>query len=134
MDRWSERAAAGLEEGGVEIPRTLRAETVPHRAQAAGAIVRVGGGRARVPHFHTHFGKSAPARCEIMLMRPAGFEPATNSLEGCCSIHLSYGRAIMLPRTHAPNLMLLLASGNAAALLWTLQCTLKPLPCGYSPC
>lgn len=22
---------------------------------------------------------------------PAGFEPATSSLEGCCSIHLSYG-------------------------------------------
>src|SRR2546430_8578578 len=27
-------------------------------------------------------------------MRPGGFEPPTNSLEGCCSIHLSYGRAI----------------------------------------
>src|SRR4051812_8916989 len=26
-------------------------------------------------------------------MRPAGFEPATHSLEGCCSIHLSYGRS-----------------------------------------
>ena len=25
-------------------------------------------------------------------MRPAGFEPATHSLEGCCSIQLSYGR------------------------------------------
>ncbi len=25
-------------------------------------------------------------------MRPGGFEPPTNSLEGCCSIHLSYGR------------------------------------------
>src|SRR6266487_3668453 len=31
-------------------------------------------------------------------MRPGGFEPPTNSLEGCCSIHLSYGRAM-------PNLM-----------------------------
>src|SRR6266576_379494 len=39
-----------------------------------------------------------------------------------------------VPRTHAANLMLLLASGNAAALFWTLQCTLKSLPCGYSPC
>ena len=29
-------------------------------------------------------------------MRPGGFEPPTNSLEGCCSIHLSYGRAIAL--------------------------------------
>ena len=27
------------------------------------------------------------------LVRPAGLEPATCSLEGCCSIHLSYGRA-----------------------------------------
>src|SRR5437899_11077772 len=25
-------------------------------------------------------------------MRPGGFEPPTNSSEGCCSIHLSYGR------------------------------------------
>src|SRR2546425_4512825 len=29
-------------------------------------------------------------------MRPGGFEPPTNSLEGCCSIHLSYGRATVL--------------------------------------
>lgn len=26
------------------------------------------------------------------MARPAGFEPAARSLEGCCSIHLSYGR------------------------------------------
>src|SRR5256886_12958710 len=26
-------------------------------------------------------------------MRPGAFEPPTNSLEGCCSIHLSYGRS-----------------------------------------
>src|SRR5687767_2463586 len=26
-------------------------------------------------------------------MRPGGFEPPTHSLEGCCSIHLSYGRS-----------------------------------------
>ena len=28
------------------------------------------------------------------LVRPAGLEPATCSLEGCCSIHLRYGRAV----------------------------------------
>jgi hypothetical protein len=28
--------------------------------------------------------------------RPAGLEPATHSLEGCCSIQLSYGRLIVL--------------------------------------
>jgi hypothetical protein len=27
-------------------------------------------------------------------VRPAGLEPATHSLEGCCSIHLSYGRVL----------------------------------------
>ena len=27
-----------------------------------------------------------------ILARPAGLEPATPSLEGSCSIHLSYGR------------------------------------------
>ena len=26
------------------------------------------------------------------MVRPAGFEPATHSLEGCCSIQLSYER------------------------------------------
>src|SRR6267378_1314781 len=31
-------------------------------------------------------------RCQGV--RPGGFEPPTNSLEGCCSIHLSYGRGI----------------------------------------
>lgn len=34
-------------------------------------------------------GQSSPRR----LASPAGFEPATSSLEGCCSIHLSYGPA-----------------------------------------
>ena len=29
-------------------------------------------------------------------MRPGGFEPPTNSLEGCCSVHLSYGRRVRL--------------------------------------
>ena len=28
----------------------------------------------------------------LSLVRPAGIEPATRSLEGCCSIQLSYGR------------------------------------------
>ena len=29
---------------------------------------------------------------DVHAVRPGGFEPPTNSLEGCCSIHLSYGR------------------------------------------
>jgi hypothetical protein len=31
-------------------------------------------------------------------MRPGGFEPPTHSLEGCCSIQLSYGRALTYDR------------------------------------
>src|ERR671930_453544 len=34
-------------------------------------------------------------------MRPGGFEPPTNSLEGCCSIHLSYGRPMVLQQLTA---------------------------------
>src|SRR5205085_8735745 len=41
---------------------------------------------------------------QIHRVRPGGFEPPTNSLEGCCSIHLSYGR---------PNVKL-----NAAGRFW----------------
>ena len=41
-------------------------------------------------------------------MRPAGLEPATHSLEGCCSIHLSYGRSrldqqIKRPQSYRPQ-------------------------------
>ncbi len=32
-------------------------------------------------------------KCPSVMARPAGFEPATSSLEGSCSIQLSYGRA-----------------------------------------
>lgn len=32
-----------------------------------------------------------PSKLLISLATPAGLEPATRSLEGCCSIQLSYG-------------------------------------------
>src|SRR6266536_1541472 len=41
---------------------------------------------------------SSSATRTFMGVRPGGFEPPTNSLEGCCSIHLSYGRARTEPR------------------------------------
>ena len=37
-----------------------------------------------------------------MLVTPAGFEPATNSLEGYCSIQLSYGAAVPGQWVHWP--------------------------------
>ena len=36
-------------------------------------------------------------------MRPGGLEPPTNSLEGCCSIHLSYGRGLTLRQFTLPE-------------------------------
>src|SRR4051794_22665878 len=39
-----------------------------------------------VPHVELH-----AARLDEALVSPAGLEPATHSLEGCCSVQLSYG-------------------------------------------
>jgi hypothetical protein len=38
--------------------------------------------------------RSAPPRSIGRLVTPGGLEPPTNSLEGCCSIRLSYGAAV----------------------------------------
>src|ERR1043166_5042089 len=38
-------------------------------------------------------------------MRPGGLEPPTNSLEGCCSIHLSYGRDVTAQELNARRLL-----------------------------
>ena len=50
-------------------------------------------------------------------MRPGGFEPPTNSLEGCCSIHLSYGRLIV---SHQLRLLRLLVNchGGKSTAQW----------------
>lgn len=42
------------------------------------------------PPVPVHDG-SEPSKRLWEVASPAGFEPATSSLEGCCSIHLSYG-------------------------------------------
>ena len=34
-----------------------------------------------------------------MMVYPAGIEPATHSLEGCCSVQLSYGYIIKIIRS-----------------------------------
>ena len=57
--------------------RDLVAETLEHRAQ----------GHARDDVVFSN--ENVHER-----VRPGGFEPPTNSLEGCCSIHLSYGRPV----------------------------------------
>src|SRR5205823_13191903 len=55
----------------------------------------------RSPLSHP-LGGNRRTRIEKTLMRPGGFEPPTNSLEGCCSIHLSYGRLIT-SQQHRPG-------------------------------
>ena len=50
-------------------------------------------------------------------MRPGGFEPPTNSLEGCCSIHLSYGRALGLQQLTAQCFIALPNSATNSANL-----------------
>src|SRR5262245_4980670 len=39
--------------------------------------------------------ETSPLKSCMPQMRPGAFEPPTNSLEGCCSIHLSYGRLLL---------------------------------------
>jgi hypothetical protein len=46
--------------------------------------------------------ESASRRAQVA--RPAGFEPTTTSLEGRCSIQLSYGRNLWLSTTWTPDL------------------------------
>ena len=40
-----------------------------------------------------YYTRDESACSTLKLVRPAGVEPATTSLEGWCSIHLSYGRS-----------------------------------------
>ena len=39
-----------------------------------------------------------PGRTTVALATPGGLEPPTNSLEGCCSIQLSYGAENILDK------------------------------------
>ena len=39
--------------------------------------------------------KKALQNCKALRVIPAGFEPTTHSLEGYCSIQLSYGTSIL---------------------------------------
>ena len=76
-------------------PRNLLRCDLPHMARFADGpghsfVLDRGGGEG---------GDVSPTH--ITEMRPGGFEPPTNSLEGCCSIHLSYGRAIALQQLAA---------------------------------
>lgn len=46
-------------------------------------------------------------------MRPAGFEPATLILEGCCSVRLSYGRPGNVAFVEPDPAVAVLLAGNA---------------------
>ena len=86
--------------------------------------------------------KKACARQAFFIMAiPRGFEPLTHSLEGCCSIQLSYGTLI---KYHKPQKMvgtigllkLLLrnfASGKPAIPPYCLFLVVEPTPVGSHP-
>ena len=89
-----------------EPPRFARGGT---RAEPLGERVLDGGtaaGSAATDEHRILPGSSAAAR----LAHPAGLEPATRSLEGCCSIQLSYGRVVESARSGAKWLV----SGSTA--------------------
>src|SRR5437764_11332145 len=50
-------------------------------------------------------------------VRPGGFEPPTNSLKGCCSIHLSYWRALVRQQLTAQCFIALPNSATSSAKL-----------------
>ena len=80
---------------GSAVPRSCygATEAPPPRAQRVGALSCGGCVRWRSRlHNPTRWSESR-TDTGPRLVRPAGLEPATCSLEGCCSIHLSYGRA-----------------------------------------
>jgi hypothetical protein len=62
---------------------------------AAAQAPKPGPEHARLGYFVGKWkaeGEMKPGPRDLREVRPAGFEPATHSLEGCCSIQLSYGR------------------------------------------
>ena len=45
--------------------------------------------------MHQEFMAQKKSQNNLRLVIPSGFEPETHSLEGCCSIQLSYGTSIL---------------------------------------
>ena len=74
----------------------------PENASKTGAMP---GAMPKLTGFDGSRPAKIPKEIEILLndlARPAGLEPATLGLEGRCSIHLSYGRALDI--VQAPQL------------------------------
>src|SRR5262247_533156 len=57
-----------------------------------------------LPECTVHETFSCRLGCGRTLATPGGLEPPTNSLEGCCSIQLSYGarHQVAVPEWHVP--------------------------------
>ena len=87
---------------GLVVPVVMHGavrDRLRERAEAHGesaARRREGHGRHEGDRSHSKAATDAVQHAGNVAMRPGGFEPPTNSLEGCCSIHLSYGRRVRL--------------------------------------
>ncbi len=84
---------------GLVVPVVMHGavrDRLRERAEAHGESAAREGDRS-----HSKAATDAVQHAGNVAMRPGGFEPPTNSLEGCCSIHLSYGRAIVLQQLTA---------------------------------
>ena len=87
MARKSDEGVPALQNDEVTGMTEEKQEEIVRRRGRKDAAKEFYAERANRPARHPHRGGIRNSST-----RPAGLEPATHSLEGCCSIQLSYGR------------------------------------------